>query len=208
MSSSNSEKTKQTDEPTTIASVNKKLEESLSAFNYKITALEERLSTIENNREDDRSLAQERHDTLEKYLLALLGKSEKTELRETIAADTTKARVESRPVEETIDLNVSDTSYAKDKKSLPRNASGRLQMLTKSDQRKDLSPGEAFVKKAWPEAIFPDDIDDQSYTSVKNKIVLKPEWRLVEANSEVFTKLTRIQTALQMALVLYHLWGH
>ncbi|KAI0999372.1 hypothetical protein K3495_g8829 [Podosphaera aphanis] len=77
-----------------------------------------------------------------------------------------------------------------------------------SDQRKDLSPGELFVKKAWPEAVFSDGIDDWAYTSIKNGVVLKPKWRLVEANSEVFSKLTRIKFALQMALVPYHLSGH
>ncbi|KHJ32295.1 hypothetical protein EV44_g1239 [Erysiphe necator] len=66
--------------------------------------------------------------------------------------------------------------------------------------------GEMFVKRAWPEALFPQDVQDDVYTSVKNKVVLKPEWRLVVANSEVFNKLTQIQNALQIALIPYHLW--
>ncbi|KHJ34625.1 hypothetical protein EV44_g3373 [Erysiphe necator] len=71
----------------------------------------------------------------------------------------------------------------------------------------NLTPGEKFVKKAWPEAIFPGSIQDDAFTSVKNKVILKPEWQLIRADSEVFLKLSNIQNALQMALIPYHLWS-
>ncbi|KAI0999759.1 hypothetical protein K3495_g8439 [Podosphaera aphanis] len=89
-----------------------------------------------------------------------------------------------------------------------RNANGRLHILSSSDQNENLSPGEKFVKKAWPEAVFPEEIDDEAFNNVKNKVVLKPEWRLIEANSDVFTQLSHIQTALRMALIPYHLWAN
>ncbi|KAI6246987.1 hypothetical protein HI914_04835 [Erysiphe necator] len=99
------------------------------------------------------------------------------------------------------------TSQSKDEKidTIKRDQYGRIQ-LSDFAHNNNLSRGEMFVKRAWPEAIFPQDVQDDVYTSVKNKVVLKPEWRLVVANSEVFNKLTQIQNALQIALIPYHLW--
>lgn len=87
-----------------------------------------------------------------------------------------------------------------------RDSSGRLKLVDKEENR-NLSPGEKFVRKAWPEAIFPQDIQDDAFTSVKNKVILKPEWRLIVANADVFKKLSNIQNALQIALIPYHLWA-
>lgn len=64
------------------------------------------------------------------------------------------------------------------------------------------------MKRAWLEAVFPEDIDDKAFISIKNKVVLKHKWQLVEANLDVFTKLTHIQTVLQLALIPYHLWAN
>lgn len=50
------------------------------------------------------------------------------------------------------------------------------------------------------------DIEHHSFTSAKNKIILKPEWRLTRANTDVFDKLSEIQSALRTALVPYYLW--
>ena len=88
-----------------------------------------------------------------------------------------------------------------------RNTQGRLNISTPTEDDTNLTPGELFVKKAWPEAVFPDDLHDESFTSVKNKVVLKPEWQLIVANSDVFKKLSLIQSALQIALIPYHLWA-
>ena len=209
MSSSNIEETGPTKEPTTIASVNRKLKDSLSKVEDRFIAIEERLNTIERNCEEDRMLAKDRHNTLEKYLQTMLMKADKVDTKETKKAPQSSKKDDQPDMAEK-SAEQAESSKAKplSKNPPPRNTSGRLQVLTKSDQRDDLSPGETFVKKAWPEAIFPEDIDDTAYASVKNKVILKPEWRLVEANSDIFTKLTRIQTALQMALVPYHLWAH
>ncbi|VCU39000.1 Bgt-20204 [Blumeria graminis f. sp. tritici] len=95
-----------------------------------------------------------------------------------------------------------------DNDAIKRNKQGRLDTSATNDIGENLTPGEKFVKRAWLEAVFPNDLNNESYTSVKNKVVLKPEWRLVVANSEVFTKLSSIQNALQMALIPYNLWAH
>ncbi|POS82548.1 hypothetical protein EPUL_005935, partial [Erysiphe pulchra] len=55
--------------------------------------------------------------------------------------------------------------------------------------------------------MFPQDVQDDAFTSVKNKVILKPEWRLIVANADVFKKLSNIQNALQIALIPYHLWA-
>ncbi|KAI0992736.1 hypothetical protein K3495_g15449 [Podosphaera aphanis] len=41
----------------------------------------------------------------------------------------------------------------------------------------------------------------------KNRVSLRPEWRLVTADAAVFQKLSQIQNALQTALVPYRLWS-
>lgn len=90
--------------------------------------------------------------------------------------------------------------------SIKRDNQGRIQ-LSDFQNTDNLTISEKFVKRAWPEAIFPRDIQDDAYASVKNKVVLKPEWRLVVANVEIFDKLLLIQNALQMALIPYHMWA-
>lgn len=89
--------------------------------------------------------------------------------------------------------------------SIQRDNQGRIK-LSDFQNIEILSVGDKFVKRAWPEATFPNDIQEDAFASVKDKDVLKPEWRLVVANRENFDKLLLIQNALQMALIPYHMW--
>ncbi|VDB87790.1 Bgt-51813 [Blumeria graminis f. sp. tritici] len=54
---------------------------------------------------------------------------------------------------------------------------------------------EKFVKDAWPEALLARNIEDNMYTSSKNRVVIKPEYRLKKADITVFEKLRHIQSA-------------
>ena len=51
------------------------------------------------------------------------------------------------------------------------------QELSKEANQSDrpLSDTEKLVKEAWPEALLSRDVDDNSYSSAKNKIVFRPE---------------------------------
>ncbi|VCU39333.1 Bgt-51808 [Blumeria graminis f. sp. tritici] len=66
---------------------------------------------------------------------------------------------------------------------------------------------EKFVKDAWPEALLARNIEDNMYTSSKNRVVIKPEYCLKKADITVFEKLRHIQSAFPIALVPYHLWA-
>ncbi|KAI1001092.1 hypothetical protein K3495_g7106 [Podosphaera aphanis] len=69
------------------------------------------------------------------------------------------------------------------------------------------TPAEKFVKEAWPQAIFPEDIGFEGEASAKNRVSFEPEWRLITADHSVFSKLKHIQASFQMALVPYRLWS-
>ncbi|CAD6501564.1 BgTH12-01815 [Blumeria graminis f. sp. triticale] len=69
-----------------------------------------------------------------------------------------------------------------------------------------LTPGEKFVKETWPQALLAHDVNHEAYTSIKNKVIIRPELRLDKANSTVFSKLAEIQSAFRIALVLYWYW--
>ncbi|KAI0990803.1 hypothetical protein K3495_g17384, partial [Podosphaera aphanis] len=89
-----------------------------------------------------------------------------------------------------------------------RNPSGRLELhKSRINPSSKLTPAEKFVKEAWPQAIFPEDIGFEGETSAKNRVSFKPEWRLITADHSVFSKLKHIQASFQMALVPYRLWS-
>ncbi|CAD6505127.1 BgTH12-00622 [Blumeria graminis f. sp. triticale] len=69
-----------------------------------------------------------------------------------------------------------------------------------------LTPGVKFVKEAWPQALLAHEVNHEAYTSIKNKVIIRPELRLDKANSTVFFKLAEIQSALRIALVPYWYW--
>ena len=64
-----------------------------------------------------------------------------------------------------------------------------------------------LVKDIWPEAKFKLEIfySDSGSCSDRN-IVIKSEWKLSRASSDVFSKLRDIQTALYLAMIPYNLW--
>ncbi|RKF83513.1 hypothetical protein GcM3_012021 [Golovinomyces cichoracearum] len=184
-------------EPTTILAVNKKLKDALGDIDLCFNKVEEHF------------------DSMEKCLKTILTKLENMDQNITMVDIPKKDKGKGKAnqpkaveVEELQKQKPANISKSENHRPQQRNAFGRIHTLTQSDKRDELIPVEAFVKRAWPEAIFPEDIDDAAYTSVKNKVVLKPEWKLIEAGSDVFTKLSIIQTALQMNLVPYHLWGY
>ncbi|VDB84225.1 Bgt-20623 [Blumeria graminis f. sp. tritici] len=69
-----------------------------------------------------------------------------------------------------------------------------------------LTPGEKFVKEAWPQALLAHEVNHEAYTSIKNKVIIRPELRLDKANSTVFSKLAEIQSVFRIALVPYWYW--
>ncbi|VDB88347.1 Bgt-51484 [Blumeria graminis f. sp. tritici] len=66
---------------------------------------------------------------------------------------------------------------------------------------------EKFVKDAWPDVLLPYNIEDNMYTSSRNRVVIKLEYSLKKADIPVFEKLRHIQSAFRIALVPYHLWA-
>lgn len=54
------------------------------------------------------------------------------------------------------------------------------------------TPTEKYVKDAWPKALLRRDVIDDSYSSNKNKVIVKQEWRLSKADTPVFDKLNEI----------------
>lgn len=198
-----------------IFSVNKNLTESLADIDFRFTTLNKivelghsntsgRMENIENRLDK----MEQTNSNMEKILLQL----QKTLCSQTPSDNNQK---ESKEVEKLpkgkLPRNSEDNlktipKEEKNRESILRDNLGRIQFSDHGDE-KNLTQGEKFVKRAWPEAVFPNDIQDAAYTSVKNKVVLKPEWRLIVANGEVFNKLHHIQNALQMALVPYYLWA-
>ncbi|CAD6503108.1 BgTH12-02777 [Blumeria graminis f. sp. triticale] len=69
-----------------------------------------------------------------------------------------------------------------------------------------LTPGEKFVKVAWPKALVAHEINHEAYTRKNSKVVIWPDLCLNKANSTVFLKLAEIQSALGIALVPYWYW--
>ncbi|KAI6250617.1 hypothetical protein HI914_00622 [Erysiphe necator] len=94
---------------------------------------------------------------------------------------------------------------AEESKKMKENRETPIPSFIPNDKHQ-LTDVERFVKETWPEALLDRDIDHHSFTSAKNKVVLKPEWRLTRANTDVFDKLSEIQSALRTALVPYYLW--
>ncbi|CAD6505448.1 BgTH12-00939 [Blumeria graminis f. sp. triticale] len=69
-----------------------------------------------------------------------------------------------------------------------------------------LTPGEKFAKEAWPQALLAHEVNHEAYTSIINKVIIRPELRLHKANFTVFSKLAEIQSAFRIALVPYWYW--
>ncbi|RKF61729.1 hypothetical protein GcC1_153020, partial [Golovinomyces cichoracearum] len=153
---------------------------------------------IEHEQSEDRKLVEKRHNTVERYLKELLSKREEAAPATSKTEQLTTNSKGKEPHTKTTDPDV-DTNQI----PIQRNSAGRLLILSNSDQRSNLTPGEIMA-----DALFPEDINHESFASANNKVILKPEWQLAEANAEVFTKLSHIQTALQIALIPYHLWAH
>ncbi|KHJ33781.1 hypothetical protein EV44_g3553 [Erysiphe necator] len=61
------------------------------------------------------------------------------------------------------------------------------------NDKHQLTNVEKSVKETWTETLLDKDMDHHSFTSAKNKVVLKPERRLTRANTDVFDKLSEIQ---------------
>ncbi|RKF81154.1 hypothetical protein GcC1_029033, partial [Golovinomyces cichoracearum] len=166
-------------EPVTILGVNKKLNDSLISIANRFQVLERKLENSIENTNQRLNRAEKRAEGIEELL-----RQEKQE--------------------ETRKLTSLKQGNNTDKDFIKRNKQGRLDISATSDISENLSSGEKFVKKVWPEAVFPHELDNETFTSAKNRVVLKPEWRLVIANGEIFTKLSNIQNALQMALIPYN----
>ncbi|KAI6246686.1 hypothetical protein HI914_04845 [Erysiphe necator] len=69
-----------------------------------------------------------------------------------------------------------------------------------------LTDVENFVTETLPQALLDRDIEHHSFTSAKNKVILKPEWRPTRVNADVLDKLSEIHSALKNALVPYYVW--
>ena len=80
-----------------------------------------------------------------------------------------------------------------------------LSSTTKDDSSK-LSPGEKFVKEAWPQALLAKDVMQDQFANIKNKVSLRLELRLSTVDSTTFTNLAEIQSAFRIALVPYWYW--
>ncbi|EPQ61884.1 BgtAc-30005 [Blumeria graminis f. sp. tritici] len=200
--------------PTTILGVNKKLNDSLAAINNRFQLLENKLEAFIENSNQCFDKAEKDSQDISQLLLDI-----RREIKEGL--NRSGGSVDPINSPEEIDhksakgkeKEIPESSHPKnpdytDSDAIKRNTQGRLDTSATNDIGENLTLGERFVKRAWPEAVFPNDLNNKSYTSIKNKVVLKPEWQLVVANSEVFTKLSSIQNALHLALIPYHLWAH
>ena len=185
-----------------ILSLNKKLKDSLDELDARFKNLEKSIDLGYSNTEG-------RMDRLERCFEDRFSNTEKmfSKLQPTLDSQA-KNRNNFKDVEADADQNISKEIQReqsepsssqlpkKERNSSPikRDFQGRIQ-FSKSETNQNLTESEKFVKRAWPEAIFPENVQDDSYASAKNKVVLKPESRLVTAQVEVFEKPLQIQNA-------------
>ncbi|CAD6502785.1 BgTH12-05375 [Blumeria graminis f. sp. triticale] len=69
-----------------------------------------------------------------------------------------------------------------------------------------LIPGKKFVIEAWPQPLLAHEINHEAYTSIKNKVIIRPELHLDKVNSTLFSRLAEIQSDFRIALVPYWYW--
>ncbi|KHJ34624.1 hypothetical protein EV44_g3586 [Erysiphe necator] len=204
-----------------IFSLNKKLKDSLDEIDTRFKHLEKTIELGHSNTAGRMGKVEEQNANIEKILVQMQKSlstliqskgnpkeskedAEKKLFRQEVS-DKGKGKEKERDRKE--ENFPASSSTAPKKPLVKRTKFGRIDMSPIIENDSNLTPGEKFVKKAWPEAIFPGSIQDDAFTSVKNKVILKPEWQLIRADSEVFRKLSNIQNALQMALIPYHLWS-
>jgi hypothetical protein len=66
---------------------------------------------------------------------------------------------------------------------------------------------ERYITTIWPELVVQAEADVMGETHEKNKMNILSQYRLINADHEVYNKLREVQRLLQMALVSYRLWA-
>ncbi|SZF00675.1 unnamed protein product [Blumeria hordei] len=179
------ESSQATPENPTILSLNKKLRKSNENTDIRIGALTKRIDKLE-------IMTTTRFDRIEALLQQLV--SDKT--KENPSDDTKQNN-------KVIDSSASQPTLPQEYgKSFPTE-----EITTLNLENPQLTLLKKFVKDAWPEALLARNIEDNMYTSSKNRVVIKLEYSLKKADITVFEKLRHIQSAFRVALVPYHLWA-
>ena len=81
---------------------------------------------------------------------------------------------------------------------------GRINLFrTVPPYHNNMTIQEKYVKDIWPEAKLKSEIfySDSVSSNNRNRVVLKPEWKLSRASNDVFSKLRNIQTASYLAMI-------
>ena len=111
---------------------------------------------------------------------------------------------DSPPAAETFSTPFSTKFQLRKEDDIKRRSNGRIEFSsTEKDNSSELSPGESFVKEAWPQALLAKDVMHDEFASIKKKVSLRPELRLATADSTIFIKLAKIQSAFRITLVPY-----
>ncbi|KHJ31568.1 hypothetical protein EV44_g5497 [Erysiphe necator] len=186
-----------TSAPPNIFSLNKKLNDSLVEIDTRFKNLEKSIELGHINTSGRIEKIEKRLDKME---------TRNTNIEKIVIQIQKSLNSQFKIEEDPKEPKEKSVQKAEKNDSIKRDNQGRIK-LSDFQNIENLSVSDKFVKRAWPEAIFPKDIQDDAFASVKNKVVLKPEWRLVVANGEIFDKLLQIQNALQMALIPYHMWA-
>lgn len=227
-----------TNKKATVAQVNKKLEDSLpnlvslqvfnefsseikestAAIQTRMAQLETLISKLlENNKGKETKHLSEPESTLSSKTIST-SKSTNSSPTFILATATNPLKTQLKTPSNN---RVSEISIDKEELASPPSNDARL---TKQEldirqyvpqnvpQDISLTSLEAFVKGIWPEAILERDINNDTFTSRKNKVVIKPEWRLDVADEKIFDKLSEIQSVFQVfqvfqvSLIPYCLW--
>lgn len=126
-----------------MASVYKRINDTLISLGERFSNIHQRLDKLEQHHEEEKVVAEERHKTLENLMTSV-----QKLLKETTNFNTGDLCTNSDP-----QSSKSKGKEKEDEKPEPatkqqchRNASGRLHILSSSDHKDNLSPGEKFVK--------------------------------------------------------------
>ncbi|RKF76001.1 hypothetical protein GcC1_075032, partial [Golovinomyces cichoracearum] len=181
--------------PTTILGLNKKVNHILTSIDARFKYIEKKINQALLTNSEHFANFEQRFDQADKrandieFLLLEIRNSIKLSVHGNSGSYETKTVKTEVPQssskgksKEAPELSTRKTVRFDKEDLIKRNKQGRLELSDPIEGLDNLSPSDMFVRKAWPEAIFPNDVDNENFTSVKNKVVLKPEWQLKIAN--------------------------
>lgn len=221
-------------DPITIIGVNKKIRELTEEIMVKQDVLERRMKSQSNaaveqiaksesrmtNRNEEMSSRMDKleqmNNRMDRVESAILEMSRTLKAISNPNSDTKSEHTSGGPSTDQLESQLPQTfstpasSFHKVQSTsptIPRKPNGRIDFSNTNDRETiSLTSGEKFVKEAWPQALLQKDVQDDQFTSIKNKVILRPELRLSKVDATTFTKLSEIQTAFRIALVPYWYW--